>query len=324
MAVTFEFVIGKGFHFAEAFGKRFGMPVAENRVYLPGSLGDGYIQEIQLKEGLSLCMHRYLLKQEFSLKRLESAGPSKMLTLKFDCRKVALESGQQETHLFAPGCEAELGTGNFFTEIIFPAQQEIYFLVINVARELLAELLHLSGEEAALRNRLLTNPSFVVNVVMSGEMESMLKDLSSITPGAPFYLLRYQAKVLELIYLLFTRITERVNESEVAVNRADADKLYEVRSIILKDLSVAPRLIDLSKQITMSPTKMKTLFRQIFGNSIYNYFQHARMNEAARLLRDHSVSETGYRLGFTNMSHFSRLFEKHFKAKPKKFKDDNL
>lgn len=324
MAVTFEFVIEKGFHFAEAFGNRFGMAVVENRVYLPESLGDGYIQEIQLREGLSLCMHRYILKEDFSIKRLESSGPSKMLTLKFDCRKVALENGQQETHLFAPGCEAELGTGNFFTEIFFPPQQEIYFLVINVARELLAELLHLSGEDGALRNRLLTNPSFVVNVLMPGEMESTLKDFSNIPLGSPFYLLRYQAKALDLIYLLFTKITQRVNENEVAVNRADADKLYEVRAIILKDLSVAPQLIDLAKQITMSPTKMKTLFRQIFGDSIYNYFQRARMNEAGRLLKDHSVSETGYRLGFTNMSHFSRLFEKYFKVKPKKFKDGIL
>ncbi|MEZ2440288.1 helix-turn-helix domain-containing protein [Chitinophaga sp. RCC_12] len=322
MAVTFEFVIEKGFHFAEAFGKRFGMPVTENRVYLPESLGDGYIQEIQLRQGLSLCMHRYILKEEFSLKRLESAGPSKMLTLRFDSRKVVWETGQQATHLFAPGCEAELGTGNFFTEIFFPAQQEIYFLVINVARELLVELLHLSVEEATLRNRLLTNPSFVVNVLMSGEMESTLKDFSSITLGSPFYLLRYQVKALELIYLLFAKITERVNEAEVAISRADADKLFKARSIILKDLSVAPQLIDLSKKIAMSPTKMKMLFRQIFGDSIYNYFQRARMNEAAKLLKNFSVSETGYRLGFTNMSHFSRLFEKYFKTKPKKFKDD--
>jgi len=321
MPVTFEFAIEKGFHFAEAFGKRFGMPVAENRVYLPESLGDGYIQEIQLRQGLSMCMHRYILQEEISLKRLESAGLSKMLTLKFDCRKVALETGQQDTHLFAPGSEAELGTGNFFTEIFFPAQQEIYFLVINVARELLAEMINLSGEEAALRNRILTNPSFVINVLMPVEMESALKDLSNISLGSPFYLLRYQAKALELIYLLFARITESVNHTGVIVTRSDADKLYQIRSIILKDLSVAPQLIELSRQISMSPTKMKTLFRQIFGDSIYNYFQRARMNEAARLLRDHSVSETGYMLGFSNMSHFSRLFEKYFNAKPKKFKD---
>ncbi|WP_159440665.1 hypothetical protein [Mucilaginibacter sp. OK098] len=37
-----------------------------------------------------------------------------------------------------------------------------------------------------------------------------------------------------------------------------------------------------------------------------------------------SVSETGYILGFTNMSYFSRLFEKYFKVKPKNFKDGNL
>jgi hypothetical protein len=183
MAVSFEFVTEKGFHFAEAFGKKFGMPVAGNRVYLPESLGDGYIQEIQLREGLSLCIHRYILKEAFSLKRLGSTGPSNMLTLKFDCRKVSLETGQQETHLFAPGCEAELGTGNFFTEIFFPARQEIYFLVINVAREVLVELLHLSGEEAALRKRLLMNPSFVVHVLMPGEMENTLKDFSNITVG---------------------------------------------------------------------------------------------------------------------------------------------
>ncbi|NOW96360.1 AraC family transcriptional regulator [Mucilaginibacter sp. SG564] len=322
MPVTFEFVIEKGFHFAEAFGKRFGMPVHGNRVYLPESLGDGYIQEIQLRQGLSMCMHRYILQEEFSLKRLESAGPSKMLTLKFDCRKVVLETGQHETHLFAPGCEAEMGTGNFFTEILFPAQQEIYFLVINVARELLAEMLHFSGEESALRNRILSNPSFVLNVLMPVEMESALKDFSNIVPGSPFYLLRYQIKALELIYLLFASITESVNHSGVIINRSDADKLYQVRSIILKDLSVAPQLTELSKQISMSPTKMKTLFRQIFGDSIYNYFQKARMNEAAKLLSDHTVSETGYILGFTNMSHFARLFEKYFKMKPKKFKDN--
>ena len=158
---------------------------------------------------------------------------------------------------------------------------------------------------------------------MPAEMENALKDLSNIPLGPPFYVLHCQAKALELIYLLFAEIAGKSNDAGVTVNRADADKLYEARAIILKDLSVAPQLIDLSKQIGMSPTKMKRLFRRVFGDSIYNYFQQARMHEAAKLLRDHSVSETGYRLGFTNMSHFSRLFEKYFKVKPKKFKDGN-
>ena len=45
------------------------------------------------------------------------------------------------------------------------------------------------------------------------------------------------------------------------------------------------------------------------------------MMEAASLLNHLSVSETGYKLGFINLSHFTRLFERHYQIKPKHFKD---
>jgi len=67
-------------------------------------------------------------------------------------------------------------------------------------------------------------------------------------------------------------------------------------------------------------TKLKKLFSQIFGQSIHNYYQTMRMMQAASLLNQLSVSETGYKLGFTNLSHFSRLFEKHHQIKPKHYK----
>jgi len=71
----------------------------------------------------------------------------------------------------------------------------------------------------------------------------------------------------------------------------------------------------------LSETKMKGLFKQVFGESIFNYFQKARMDEAAFLLKHGgvSVSEAGYELGFTNLSHFGRVFEKHYGLNPKKY-----
>jgi AraC-like DNA-binding protein len=50
----------------------------------------------------------------------------------------------------------------------------------------------------------------------------------------------------------------------------------------------------------MSETKLKKLFKQVFGDSIYDHFQKARMEEAAFLLKNtgRSVGETGYELGF--------------------------
>ena len=69
----------------------------------------------------------------------------------------------------------------------------------------------------------------------------------------------------------------------------------------------------------MNKTKLRDLFKQVFGDSIYAHFQKARMEEAAFLLKQggYSVSDAGYRLGFTNLSHFNRLFHKYFGVNPK-------
>lgn len=71
----------------------------------------------------------------------------------------------------------------------------------------------------------------------------------------------------------------------------------------------------------MSPTKLKRLFKQIFGDSIFSYYQQFRMQEAALLLMAEklSVSAVGYRMGFTNLSHFSRIFKAHIGMNPKHY-----
>ena len=128
-------------------------------------------------------------------------------------------------------------------------------------------------------------------------------------------------KVQELIYLLFRKLLNREDQKQKGIKNTDATKLYEIQSSIVTDLSTPPKLPELAQVVGMSETKMKSLFKQIFGDSIYNYYQSARMDEAAFLLRhsDYSVSEIGFRLGFSNLSHFSRLFKKYYALTPKKY-----
>jgi AraC-like DNA-binding protein len=130
-----------------------------------------------------------------------------------------------------------------------------------------------------------------------------------------------QIKVQELMYLLFSKLSLRENTTFRNINSNDAEKLLVIRNEILRDLSTPPVLSELAMIASMSETKLKQLFKQTFGGTIYNYYQKARMEEAAFLLKQakHSVSEVGYELGFSNLSHFSRLFEKQYGITPKKF-----
>ena len=71
----------------------------------------------------------------------------------------------------------------------------------------------------------------------------------------------------------------------------------------------------------MNELKLRRLFTQVFGMGIYDCYQHLRMKEAARLLREEklTVSEAGYQMGFENLGHFTKVFEKHIGKKPKKY-----
>lgn len=323
MPIEFEFEVGKGFHFGQAFAGRFDAQIAHDRVTLPESIGEGFIQEVFLNNGLSLCIHRYWLKDDLVLRRL-AASSSTMLTLKFDCRRIPVEEAELPNRpLFtgSNGCEVELGTGNFFSEMVVPANQHVNFLVVGASRQTLINTLDLQEAGCTIASLLQESPSFVLHEVMTLEMERALKQLSRIDETTTLATLLYKNKAEELIYLLFSKLMHRAETASITVDQADAEKIYKLRAAILADLSLTPQLPELSGKIGIGLTKMKQLFRQIFGDSIYNYYQSARMNEAARLLAMQSVSETGYQLGFTNLSHFGRLFERHFQVKPKRYKD---
>jgi AraC-like DNA-binding protein len=323
MAVVFDFEAGKGFHFTSVFAKRFDSKVANDRVFLPEMLGEGFIQEVYLDNGLSLCLHHYTLKQELILRRRLS-GATDVLTMKFDGRRMPVRSKEDaKDSLFSSGkgYEVEFGTSNFFTEVKIPPNEEISFLVIVTTRQSLLKLLQLREEGSVMESTIRDNPSFFLREGMTREMEQTLKRITLINETTKLPALLYQTRAQELIYFLFTRLFSRKTGVSLSVNQEDVRKIYQVRASILADLSTPPQLPDLARNIGMSLTKMKQLFRQIFGDSIYNYFQVERMNEAAHLLRNFSVSQVGYSIGFSNLSHFTRLFEKHHQIKPKRYKD---
>ena len=323
MAVTFEFEVCADFHFAKAFGEHFGIKAINDRVQLPDMLGDGFIQEVYLNNGLYLCVHKYVLKQELILKRKVSAF-SVALTMKFDCRRIpAKTNGTITESLFKnpKGCEVEFGTANFFTELTIPANQIILFMVIGTERATIGKLIKSGLEDVPIEQMISSNKYFVFHERMTLDMERALKHLSVIEPTTQLSHLLYDAKTLELIYLLFSKLLSRDTKQTVFVNPEDAAIIYSIRTERLKDFSVTPDLPKLAAQASMSQSKLKQLFSQIFGKSIYNYFQAERMDEAAFLLNQFTVSEVGYKVGFSNLSHFTRLFEKHHSIKPKKYKD---
>ena len=127
-----------------------------------------------------------------------------------------------------------------------------------------------------------------------------------------------------LIERFFSRLYERHagKQFSVKVSKDELERLREVENILLKSFSVTPPSIpQLSKKAAMSPTKLKKLFKAVYGNAIYEHFQKKRMQHAADMLLtgQYTVKEVGSRLGYANLSNFTLAFKKEFKRLPSGF-----
>lgn len=163
--------------------------------------------------------------------------------------------------------------------------------------------------------------SFWIEELMTDDILRTVNDIvKKEEPGtmSSFY---YKVKAMELLYHLFRSLRNRQMAVGQKLNKKEIEAVYRVRDKIVSSLSRASNIAELKQIAGMNELKLRKLFTQVFGMGIYDYYQHLRMKEAARLLREEnlSVSEAGYQMGFENLGHFTKVFEKHIGKKPKKY-----
>lgn len=131
----------------------------------------------------------------------------------------------------------------------------------------------------------------------------------------------YKLKCEELLCYVFALLLQREAAPTSKIHIDDIKAIYKIKFHLQSHLDQAPNIASLAKEASMSEPKMRKLFKQTFGKGVFEYYQAMRMQEAAKLLKEKrlTVSEVGYQLGFTNLSHFSRVFEQYIGMKPKKY-----
>ena len=320
----FEFSPNPGFNFLQSFGQKFGIESTADVLVIPPEMGEGYIRIVDLYPHFKLLIHRYRLREDLILRRTASSVPSDLVSVIFN-------SNEEPANMYAHNEQVQFSRHTDFaiqisstdlsSEVRFSANREIYFTVVGMAASQLRSLLQLTRPHSIVDAILGDSGGYLFYESMTPDVQKVLKQMMDFQPGHELQSFFYRNKVQELLFFLFEKLLRREGVQHLSVNKEDADALYLLRSKILADLSQPPFLPQLAKSVGMSETKMKQLFRQVFGNSIYQHFQDARMEQAAFLLRDGSrtVADVGYQLGFSNLSHFGRLFEKYTGMKPKKY-----
>jgi len=149
----------------------------------------------------------------------------------------------------------------------------------------------------------------------------MLDELQVDKHDHPLRINFIQNRVLLLLekFLLKLAAHKKTLGAKSKLTEDEIVRLMKVEALLVKDFSVAVPTIDsLSKLSAMSPTKLKSDFKQLYGLPIYEYYQKNRMLKAKALLLSglYSSKEVGIMVGYTNLSHFATTFKKEFGVLP--------
>lgn len=160
--------------------------------------------------------------------------------------------------------------------------------------------------------------------VKSYEEMEMISDLIVVLNGLlqkrNHNRLYYQAKVLEIISLLFAGKSEQANHCPFLKNEATVRKIKQAKEILIEHFKKPPTIPELARSVQLNELQLKVGFKEIYGNSPYNFLLTHKLEIAKQLLLtgDYQVQEAAYQIGYTNISHFIAAFKKQFGVTPKK------
>jgi AraC-like DNA-binding protein len=124
-----------------------------------------------------------------------------------------------------------------------------------------------------------------------------------------------------LLYSLDCMLGEKeidVISCKFLANEADREKVINAREILIQHIGEPITIKELSRKVAMNECYLKKGFKEMFGTTIFDFYQSQRMEHAKYLLYEKglSVTEVSLLLGYSSISHFSTAFKKHTGLKP--------
>lgn len=297
-----------------AFAKQVGGNVINGRVDVPEEFGTGFMQGYSFDERLRMMIVRYELHRDFAVSRKNQ--PANMLLFNF--QHIITSSQTQTGTKLQPS--VQITTQGLNAELFVPKNTIQNSISLSIDAEYLRELIGARIDHPLINSILDNKQRLLFEEFISVPLLKVVEDIVSSKVPALLQDFYYKLKSQELICQLLISLVRRDEKKVYGFNTADIKMLYKVKDRLLQNIEKAPTIAELSNFSGMSETKLKRLFHQVFGKSIFQYFQNSRMQEAARLLKKGlSVSEVGYQLGFSNLGHFTKVFEQVIGVKPKRY-----
>jgi AraC-like DNA-binding protein len=304
--------------------------VSENELFFPEShpLLSGTLMRYNINEGARVLIFRNLsLKRGITLERLANTINDFLLINIYLSDAPLVQKVGEDLKILG-----RLNEGVFFHSSNVAFTQELpvsdTFSLINFTFDCNWMRSYLQPKIGEFFDTILQfDKTWSVYETLSSQLLHIAEQILNINMSHAMGKLILESKVNEFCYLTMRNLSTRnMRDFAAKLNHEDAKAIHATRQLLLNHLSDPPSINELAKAAAMSESKLKTCFKQVYGDSIYQHFLNYRMQKAYQIIegREHSISEVSALLGYTNPSQFTKKFKEHFNILPNEVLKDSL
>ena len=327
--IKFKFTPEGPHSWVTQFAEQTNLRLENNQVRLPDSLGEGFMNSKLISEGLYVTI--------MDLKFKYPVEVTKMKVSVLDICPIIFSYSESGVRQEVNGESTLIGkdTPNSITlpsseiesKIFIPAHLHVISIAVIIKKNWVDEYLQQGMCEnnekiLFLRDLFSGSRNYFIYESLNPQMAEVLRAIFHHQYPQGLSRLFIQGKLLELMALLFDKLLQReFSNGYESLNTEDVETLFTAKQIIIDQIYNPPTIAEISRQIGMSESKLKKLFKQVFGHSIYQYILLNKMQLAKQLLdtKRYNVSEVGLEIGYSNLAHFAKAFKKQYQVSPSNY-----
>ena len=130
-------------------------------------------------------------------------------------------------------------------------------------------------------------------------------------------------KSVELLFLLSTGTLYPKDKDNLKISKVIREEINEICNYMEMHLDEKITIDYLCHKFYISPTTLKKYFRNIYGQPVYTWLSHKRMEKAAELLcyTSMTVLEIAQAVGYSSLSQFNVVFKKCYTGTPRQYRN---
>ncbi|MCP4117051.1 MAG: helix-turn-helix transcriptional regulator [Desulfobacteraceae bacterium] len=293
---------------------------------MPGEKGEGEYRKIRFESGISATIMDYSLHRSITSK-VETPRPalgfgfclSGKTRTRIDCFKdeFIIQGGQSAFYYFP----------NIKVDSEASSEERVKRVVIDMPLEMFQGIVAEDPDAVPKGVRSMVNkerpdPFRAVEKLTPGMRKLLMQILNCSYRGAArrFFI---EAKIMELMACKLDLMAKNQGTSTPAVKlkKDDVDRLHFARDLLVRTIEQPMELVELSRRVGVSRTKLLNGFVALFGTTPTSYLRDLRI-EKARALIDQgrlSLTDIAHSVGYSSSSHFTKVFRNYFGVTPSQY-----